>query len=37
MKVYNTYFAMILPNVAFGVPFTTFLIRSYMLGLPRDF
>jgi len=37
MKIYNTYFAMILPNVAFGIPFTTFLIRSYMLGLPRDF
>ena len=37
MKLYNTYFAMILPNVAFGIPFTTFLIRSYMLGLPRDF
>ncbi len=36
-KIYNTYFAMILPNVAFGIPFTTFLIRSYMLGLPRDF
>ena len=28
---------MILPNVAFGIPFTTFLIRSYMLGLPKDF
>lgn len=37
IKAYNTYFAMILPNVAFGIPFTTFLIRSYMLGLPRDF
>lgn len=37
LKVYNTYLAMILPNVAFGIPFTTFLIRSYMLGLPRDF
>jgi raffinose/stachyose/melibiose transport system permease protein len=37
MHLYNTYFAMILPNVAFGIPFTTFLIRSYMLGLPRDY
>lgn len=37
LKMYNTYFAMILPNVAFGIPFTTFLIRSYMLGLPRDY
>ena len=37
MGLYNTYWAMILPNVAFGIPFTTFLIRSYMLGLPKDF
>ncbi|MFZ5822280.1 MAG: carbohydrate ABC transporter permease [Chloroflexota bacterium] len=37
LNLYDTYFAMILPNVAFGIPFTTFLIRSYMLGLPRDF
>lgn len=37
LKIYNTYLAMILPNVAFGIPFTTFLIRSYMLGLPRDY
>ena len=35
--LYNTYWAMILPNVAFGIPFTTFLVRSYMLGLPRDY
>lgn len=37
MGLYNTYFAMILPNLAFGIPFTTFLIRSYMLGLAKDF
>jgi raffinose/stachyose/melibiose transport system permease protein len=37
LNLYDTYFAMILPNVAFGIPFTTFLIRSYMLGLPKDF
>jgi raffinose/stachyose/melibiose transport system permease protein len=37
LKIYDTYLAMILPNVAFGLPFTTFLIRSYMLGLPRDY
>jgi len=37
IKLYDTYFALILPNVAFGIPFTTFLIRSYMLGLPKDF
>ncbi len=37
MGLYNTYWAMILPNLAFGIPFTTFLIRSYMLGLAKDF
>lgn len=37
LKLYNTYFAMILPNVAFGIPFTTFLIRAYMMGLPKDY
>ncbi len=37
MGLYNTYWAMILPNVAYGVPFTTFLIRSYMLGVSKDF
>ncbi len=37
MGIYNTYLAMILPNLAFGIPFTTFLIRSYMLGLAKDF
>jgi len=37
LGIYNTYLAMILPNLAFGIPFTTFLIRSYMLGLPKDF
>lgn len=34
--LYNTYFALILPNVAFHLPFTTFLIRSYMVGIPPD-
>lgn len=37
LSLYDTYFALILPNVAFGIPFTTFLIRSYMLGLPKDY
>lgn len=36
LKIYNTYFALILPYVAFGIPFSTFLIRSYMLGIPKD-
>jgi raffinose/stachyose/melibiose transport system permease protein len=34
--LYNTYFALILPNVAFGLPFTTFLIRAYMTGIPGE-
>lgn len=37
MNLYNTYWAMILPDLAFGIPFTTFLIRSYMLGLSKEF
>lgn len=37
LKLYNTYFAMILPDVAFGIPFTTFLLRGFLLELPRDF
>lgn len=34
--LYNTYFALILPNAAFHLPFTTFLIRAYMVGIPPD-
>jgi raffinose/stachyose/melibiose transport system permease protein len=34
--LYNTYFALILPDVAFGLPFTTFLIRAYMVNIPFD-
>ena len=36
LGIYNTYLALILPYVAFGVPFITFLLRSYILGLPRE-
>jgi len=36
LKIYNTYWALILPYVAFGIPFTTFLIRSYILTLPKE-
>lgn len=36
LGLYNTYFAMIVPYVAFGIPFTTFLIRSYILSIPRE-
>ncbi|UWL61850.1 carbohydrate ABC transporter permease [Brucella pseudintermedia] len=36
LGIYNTYWALILLYTAFRIPFTTFLIRAYMLGLPRD-
>ncbi len=36
LGLYNTYWALILLYTAFRIPFTTFLIRAYMLGLPRD-
>lgn len=36
LKLYNTYWALIIPYVAYRIPFTTFLIRSYMLSLPRE-
>lgn len=34
--LYNTYGAMIVPSVAFGLPFTVFLLRAYMVGIPHD-
>ncbi|RGP35262.1 carbohydrate ABC transporter permease [Pseudotabrizicola alkalilacus] len=34
--IYDTHAALILLYTAFRVPFTTFLIRAYMLDLPRD-
>lgn len=36
LGIYNTYFALILPNIAFGIPFTTFLLRAYIIELPRE-
>jgi raffinose/stachyose/melibiose transport system permease protein len=36
LGIYNTYWALIIPYIAFGIPFTTFLIRAYMMGLPRE-
>ena len=36
MHIYNTYLALILPYVAFRIPFSTFLIRAYMLSIPVD-
>ena len=36
LGLYNTYWALIILYTAFRIPFTTFLIRAYMLDLPRD-
>lgn len=36
LHIYNTYWALIIPYIAYRIPFTTFLIRSYMLTLPRE-
>lgn len=36
LGIYNTYLALILPNIAFGIPFTTFLLRAYIIELPRE-
>lgn len=36
LGIYNTYLALIVPYVAFGIPFTTFLIRSYMVTIPPE-
>ncbi|OJY07692.1 MAG: ABC transporter permease [Rhizobiales bacterium 63-22] len=36
LGLYNTYWALILLYTAFRIPFTTFLIRAYMLDLPGD-
>lgn len=36
LHIYDTYWGLIIPYVAFGTPFTTFLIRAYMLGIPRE-
>lgn len=36
LQLYNTYGALIVLDVAFRVPFTVFLMRAYMLGLPLE-
>lgn len=36
LKIYNTYWALIIPYIAFRIPFTTFLIRTYIMTLPRE-
>ncbi|MBK1624508.1 carbohydrate ABC transporter permease [Afifella marina] len=36
LGLYNTFWALIILYTAFRVPFTTFLIRAYMLDLPSE-
>lgn len=36
LGIYNTYWAMIVPYIAFRIPFTVFLLWSYFATLPRD-
>jgi raffinose/stachyose/melibiose transport system permease protein len=36
LKLYNTQWAIILPYVAFRIPFTIFLLRSYFISIPRE-
>lgn len=36
LNLYNTYLAMIIPYIAFKLPFATFLIRSYFLSFPTE-
>lgn len=36
LHIYNTYWALIILYTAFRIPFTTFLIRAYMIDLPTD-
>lgn len=36
LGIYNTYWALIIPYVAYRIPFMTYLMRSYMLSLPRE-
>lgn len=35
-KIYNTYLALILPYIAFKLPFAVFLMRSYFLSFPKE-
>jgi raffinose/stachyose/melibiose transport system permease protein len=36
MGLYNTFWALLILYTAFRIPFTTFLIRAYMIDLPRE-
>jgi len=36
LGIYNTYLAMILPDIAYGLPFTVLLLRAYMMLIPHE-
>ena len=36
LGIYNTYWAMILPDIAYGLPFTVLLLRAYMTLIPPE-
>ena len=36
LNIYDTYFAVILPYIAFRIPFTVFLMRAYFISIPRE-
>lgn len=36
MGLYNTRLAVVLPYIAFRIPFTMFLLRAYFLGIPKE-
>jgi raffinose/stachyose/melibiose transport system permease protein len=36
LKIYNTLFALVLPYIAFRIPFAVFLMRGYFADFPRD-
>jgi raffinose/stachyose/melibiose transport system permease protein len=36
LRIYDSYWALIVLYTAFRIPFTTFLIRAYLVDMPRD-
>lgn len=36
LGIHNTYFALILPYIAFKLPITVLLVRSYFLSIPKE-
>lgn len=36
LALVNSYWALILPNVAYGLPLSVFIVRSFFVGIPRS-